>query len=300
MTTTDQNRHSPEHSVDWQGEPTQADVTQVVARLAAWFRASDVASRPLAVALSGGVDSAVVAKAAALSDCQAVAVTARSASVSAVEQTDARQLAECMGIAHAWVEPNELNDPAYLQNDVRRCYFCKSKLYAAIAARFPQHLILSGTNFDDLGDYRPGLQAADEAQVKAPLAELQLGKTSVRQLARHWQLAVADKPASPCLASRIAYGVAVTTERLQRIEQAEQLLRSAGWREFRVRLHADEMARIEVPADALLQFLSSTGRVELVDELKRLGFRYVTLDLEGFRSGSLNPLFQIAKATPDT
>lgn len=263
-------------------------------RLQAWFADRKICSQAVVVALSGGVDSAVVAKAASLYACQITSATARSASVSALEQRDAEQLARSIGIEHRWVEPNELNDTDYLRNDERRCYYCKSRLYAAIAQSFPQHLILSGTNFDDLGDYRPGLQAAEEASVRAPLAELEIGKQGVRQLARLWQLSVADKPASPCLSSRIAYGVAVTPERLARIEQAERFLRDIGWSEFRVRLHADEMARIEIPAHSLQLLIAADVRQRVVREFKRIGFRYVTLDLEGFRSGSLNAVFQIA------
>jgi uncharacterized protein len=264
-------------------------------RLQAWFADLTVSSQPVVVALSGGVDSAVVAKAASLNARQLIAATARSDSVSSLEQSDAEQLARSIGIEHCWVEPNELNDSDYLRNDERRCYYCKSRLYAAIAQSFPQHLILSGTNFDDLGDYRPGLQAAQEANVRAPLAELKIGKQDVRQLARLWQLSVAEKPASPCLSSRIAYGVAVTPERLARIEQAEKFLRAIGWSEFRVRLHADEMARIEIPAGSLELLIAADVRQRVVRELKRIGFRYVTLDLEGFRSGSLNAVFQIAR-----
>lgn len=267
---------------------------QLADRLQTWFADPSVSSRTVVVALSGGVDSAVVAKAASLSECKLTAATARSASVSALEQSDAEHLARSIGIEHFWVEPNELHDSDYLRNDERRCYFCKSRLYAAIAQSFPQHLILSGTNFDDLGDYRPGLQAAEEANVRAPLAELQIGKQGVRQLARLWQLSVADKPASPCLSSRIAYGVAVTPERLARIEQAERLLRDLGWSEFRVRLHADEMARIEIPDSSLELLMAADVRERVVRELKQIGFRFVTLDLEGFRSGSLNAVFQIA------
>lgn len=272
----------------------EAQAALLAERLLVWLKDHRIPDRPYAVALSGGVDSAVVAQGAALSGCPAIAVTARSDSVSAVERHDASELAASLGIEHHWVEPNELSDPAYQQNDVRRCYFCKSRLYAAILASFPQHQILSGTNHDDLGDYRPGLEAAAEASVQAPLAELSIGKSQVRQLARYWHLEVADKPASPCLASRIAYGVAVTIERLQRVELAEQVLRDLGWGEFRVRLHAEEVARLEVPAASIERLASAETRLRVVRELKQLGFRYVTLDLEGFRSGSLNPVFQIS------
>ncbi len=286
-------------------DPRENDVArlddyQLTERLLEWFADPLLRSRRVVVALSGGVDSAVVAKAAALSQCVAIAATARSPSVSELEQHDALQLAQSIGIEHRWVEPNELSNADYQRNDQRRCYFCKSTLYAAIAEHFPNYLMLSGTNWDDLGDYRPGLQAADEAQVRAPLAELKFDKAMVRQLARHWQLTVAEKPASPCLASRIAYGVAVTAERLERIEKAERFLREMGWREFRVRLHADEMARIEVPTHSLVLLLAADVRLQIVQELKRIGFRYVTLDLEGFRSGSLNAVFQISpRVNPD-
>jgi pyridinium-3,5-biscarboxylic acid mononucleotide sulfurtransferase len=266
------------------------DVPPLAERLLNWFATPDMVSRPIAVALSGGVDSAVVAKAAALGHKDVIAVTARSASVSKIDSHDAHQMALSIGLDQHWVTPNELADSAYQQNDNRRCYYCKTRLYAAIAQRFPGHAIVSGTNLDDLGDYRPGLQAADEARVRAPLAELQIGKKSVRALAEYWQLGVADKPASPCLASRIAYGVEVTAERLQRIEQAEQVLRELGWREFRVRLHEQELVRIEIPCDSLEQCLQGQVYARIVQEFQRLGFRFVTLDLEGFRSGSLNPV----------
>ncbi len=274
-------------------EPQPSAVAQLAEQLVTWFVEHRQPEVSYAVALSGGVDSAVVAQAAALSGCPAVAVTATSPSVSALERSDAAQLAARMQLPHQWIEPNELDDPAYQQNDLRRCYFCKSRLYSAIAQRFPQHQILSGTNQDDLGDYRPGLEAATEAGVRAPLAELSIGKHQVRQLAHYWKLEVAAQPASPCLASRIAYGVSVTTERLQRIEKAEQILRELGWVEFRVRLHADEVARLEVPAHSIPRLADVEVRAHIVEQFKLLGFRYVTVDLEGFRSGSLNPVFQI-------
>ena len=152
---------------------------------------------------------------------------------------------------------------------------------------------MTGTNADDLHDYRPGLVAAAEYQVRAPLTELGFGKSIVRGLAQFWNLPIADKPASPCLASRIAYGVEVTSERLAMIEQAEQWLRSHGLIEFRVRLHAGELARIEVPVEAISRLASDPLRVALLAQLKSLGFRFVTLDISGFASGSLNQLIQI-------
>ncbi len=266
-----------------------------ISRLATSLLAWCVPTESYVVALSGGVDSAVVAKALALAGVDAVAATAVSSSVASVELRDATQVAKSIGIDHLMVHPNETEDPSYQQNNLRRCFFCKSLLYSAIAKKFPDRVILSGTNFDDLGDYRPGLEAAKEAGVRAPLAELSIGKSQVRQLAELWDLPVADKPASPCLASRIAYGVPVTHERLHRIEQAEVQLRQLGLKEFRVRLHADEVARLEVPAEQIERLASAAIRTQIVEELKSLGFRFVTLDLEGFRSGSLNPVFQIER-----
>ncbi len=156
---------------------------------------------------------------------------------------------------------------------------------------------MTGTNADDLSDYRPGLVAAEEASVRAPLAELGFGKPQVRRLAEFWQLHLADKPASPCLASRIAHGIQVTPARLHRIEQAEEFLRAEGLIEFRVRLQADDLARIEVSEDALVQLIVPETRRRLTAALHGFGFRYVTLDLDGFRSGSLNPVFHIQAAT---
>lgn len=270
------------------------DVERIAEQLLAWF----VPTQRYVVALSGGVDSAVVAAACKLSGVATIAVTARSASVAGIELRDAQRLAQTLELEHHWINPGETDQPNYQRNDVRRCYYCKSQLYSAIAARFPDHTILSGTNHDDLGDYRPGLEAATEARVQSPLAQLKLSKADVRNLATLWQLDIADKPASPCLASRIAYGVAVTPARLSRIEQAEQLLRELGLVEFRVRLHADEVARIEVAPAHIAQLAAEATRTALVAAFQELGFRYVTLDLVGFRSGSLNPVFQIA-ATPN-
>ena len=266
------------------------DIDLLCQRLTAWF----APELRYVVALSGGVDSAVVARAAVAAGADVVAVTARSAALSEVERDDARRLADSLDIRHAWVDAGETRDANYQRNDARRCYYCKSRLYAAIAADHPDRVILSGTNRDDLGDYRPGLAAADEARVRSPLVELAMGKQQVRQLAHHWALHVADKPASPCLASRIAHGVAVTDALLARIERAERLLRELGLVEFRVRAHADDLARIEVPSAEFGRLATGATRDRLVRELRELGFRYVTLDLEGFRTGSLHPLVAIA------
>lgn len=250
-----------------------------------------------AVAYSGGVDSTVVAKAAQLAlGAQAVAVTGTSASLAAGELDEARSLALLIGIRHEVLATEEFADPNYLANAPDRCYHCKTELYSqldGLAERFGVAVVLNGANLDDRGDHRPGMVAAVEHRVRSPLLECELSKDEVRQLAAHWQLPVWDKPASPCLSSRIAYGEAVTPERVAMIDSAEQLLRDLGLRELRVRYHKGDLARLEVPLDALPRLALAEVRGPLVEQLKRLGFKYVTLDLEGFRSGSLNQVLPV-------
>src|SRR5579885_2794451 len=237
-----------------------------------------------AVAFSGGIDSTVVARAAvlALGD-RAVAVTADSPSVPRAEVAEARELARQIGIRHRVVNTEEFDDPNYVRNDGTRCYYCKSELYTRMEQLLPElgvSVLCSGANLDDQGDYRPGLTAAAEHAVRHPLQEAGFTKADVRALARAWGLPTWDKPASPCLSSRLAPGVGVTRERTARVEAAEEYLHGLGLRECRVRLHEGELARLADPA----------VRDGLVHRLKELGFRFVTLDLEGFRSGSLNAL----------
>lgn len=249
------------------------------------------------VAFSGGIDSTVVALAArmALGE-RAIAVTADSPSVPRAEIDTARRLAEHMGIRHRIVATSEFADANYVRNDGSRCYFCKSELYGRIETLLPElgaAVICSGANLDDAGDYRPGLTAAAEHRVRHPLQEAGFTKADVRALALAWDLPTWDKPASPCLSSRLAPGVTVTPERTARIEAAETYLHDLGYRECRVRLHEGELARIEVPLPELLRLLEPAVHQELVRRLKELGFRYVTLDLEGFRSGNLNQLVSL-------
>lgn len=251
----------------------------------------------VAVALSGGIDSTVVAKAAflALGDT-ALALTADSPSVARRDLDDARRVAALIGIRHRVVGTTEFANPDYRRNDGTRCYFCKSELYDQIAAILPElgvTTICSGANLDDQGDYRPGLKAAAERGVRHPLQEAGFTKEAVRAVAHYWQLPTWDKPASPCLSSRVAPGVTVTAERTARIEAAEQFLREQGLRDCRVRLHEGELARIEVPLDALAMWAEPTKRLLLTETLLGLGFRYVTLDLVGLRSGSLNDLISL-------
>lgn len=254
------------------------------------------------VAFSGGVDSAVVAQAAylALGD-RAVAATAVSPSLAEGELDGARQLAEQIGISHHILRTSEFTVAGYRANAGNRCYFCKTELYEQIETLLPQlglTVICNGANTDDLGDHRPGMLAAQEHQVRSPLVEAGCSKADVRALAQHWNLPVWDKPAAPCLSSRIAYGVEVTPERVRRVDRAEAELKTLlGTRELRVRLEEHDLARIEVPLPLLSRFADADVCASVVSQLKALGFRRVTLDLEGFRSGSLNdnlPLVEIA------
>ncbi len=247
-----------------------------------------------AVAFSGGVDSTVVAKAAQLALAeQAVAVTGVSASLAGGELDEARRLAALIGIRHEVISTEEFENPSYVRNAPDRCYHCKTELYTrmeGLAERLGVAVMANGANLDDQGDYRPGMSAAAEHRVVSPLLECEFTKADVRELAAHWGLPVWDKPASPCLSSRVAYGQEVTPQRLAMIERAEQVLREMGLRELRVRYHGDDLARIEVPAAELPRLAAAGAAANLVARLKSLGFRYVTLDLEGFRSGSLNVL----------
>ena len=247
-----------------------------------------------AVAFSGGVDSAVVAKAARLALAgDVLLVTGTSAALADGELAAARELAALIGVRHVEIATEEFENPNYIANAPDRCYHCKSELYLQLdrlAAQTGMKLVVNGANADDLGDYRPGMQAAAEHRVRSPLAECGFTKADVRTLAAAWDLPVADKPATPCLSSRVAYGLEVTPQRLAMIDRAEQFLRSLGFRELRVRYHADDMARIEVSADELSQLCEPEIRRAVVDELTEAGFKFITLDLAGFRSGSLNRL----------
>jgi uncharacterized protein len=246
------------------------------------------------VAFSGGVDSAVVAQAAqlALGD-RALAITGVSASLAMGELEAARRIAATIGIRHEILHTEELSDSNYLANAPSRCFHCKTELYSqmhTLAADLGFTQLANGTNVDDLGDFRPGLQAAAEHQVHSPLVACSIGKQGVRQLARDWGLEVWDKPASPCLSSRVVYGLEITPERLARIDRAEAFLKKLGFSSMRVRLHHNELARLEVSANEIARFSDNELRTAITTKLRELGFRYVTIDLEGFRSGSFLPL----------
>jgi uncharacterized protein len=250
-----------------------------------------------AVAYSGGVDSAVVAKAAAMElGDHAVAVTGVSASLAEGELEQATALARLIGIRHEHLGTREVSNPAYAANAPNRCFHCKTELYTELgqlAKRLGVAAIVNGTNADDLGDYRPGLAAATEHAVGSPLAECGITKDEVRAIAAAWQLPVANKPASPCLASRIAYGQEVTPERMRMIDRAEQIVRLLGIRVCRVRYHAGDVARIEVPTDWIAKLCEPEMRLMLTNEFRGLGFRQVAIDPAGFRSGSLHEALQL-------
>ena len=250
-----------------------------------------------AVAFSGGVDSTVVAKAAQLAlGRRAVAVTGISDSLAEGELAGAEAIAQHIGIRHQVVATDEFANADYRRNATDRCYHCKSELYTRLEGMAPAlgvAVIANGANLDDQGDYRPGMSAARQHAVRSPLLECELSKAEVRQLAAHWELPTWDKPASPCLSSRVAYGEEVTPQRLAMIDRAEQFLRGMGLRELRVRYHKGDLARIEVPPGELSKLAEPAVRQALIEQLRSLGFKYITLDLEGFRSGSLNQVVPI-------
>ena len=245
------------------------------------------------VAYSGGVDSALLLALAreALGN-RAIAFTAVSPAVAPDELEAARALARDLRVEHVERLSAELDDPHYAGNPANRCYFCKTELYQLARAEARSrglNAVVSGTNADELHDYRPGLKAADEHKVVQPLAEAGLTKADIRQLAQAAGLRVWDKPASACLSSRIEYGRPVTREALGMVERGEDALRELGFRVFRVRHHG-EMVRLEIALDELPRALDAAMAAELTRIFKALGFRFVTLDLEGFRSGSMNSL----------
>ena len=247
------------------------------------------------VAYSGGVDSALLAYAAhrAIEDAM-VAVLADSPSLSRREYRQAIDFAQTHGIPLQIIRTREMDNPAYQVNRADRCYHCKKALFEMIESQRRQLQgsigmepwpVSYGVNVDDLGDYRPGIQAAREASIKTPYVDLGFSKQIIREVCAYYELNVADKPAMPCMASRIAYGEEVTEEKLSQVEKAEDILYDLGFRVLRVRHHGD-IARIEVPAEEIAPLI--TRRIEIIKKFRQLGFLYVSLDLDGFKSGSLN------------
>jgi uncharacterized protein len=243
------------------------------------------------VCYSGGIDSALVlAVAHEQLQARAVAITAVSPSLAPREREEAARFAEQLGARHELVESHEMDRPGYVANGPDRCFHCKSELYDIARRELAVHglcHVLNGTNRDDLGDHRPGLEAARRAGVKSPLAELGFDKREVRAVAQLLGLSIWHKPAAACLASRIPYGTSVTRERLDQIGRFEQELKDLGFTQVRVRWHG-KVARLELGADELPRALSTTLRAAIIAAGKRLGFQYVTLDLEGYRTGSHN------------
>jgi uncharacterized protein len=248
------------------------------------------------IAFSGGVDSAylAIAAAAALGD-RALAVTADSPSYPDTHRQLALTIARDFGFPHEVIHTAELDRPEYRANPANRCYYCKDELYgrlAAIASERGMAVVVDGNNADDRGDYRPGRQAAREHGVKSPLDEVGLTKDDIRELARAAGLASWDEPASACLSSRIPYGHEVTDQRLRQIERAEGVLRELGFRIFRVR-HHDDTARLEIAKAEMPRALDPDVNARLVSALKALGYQYVSLDLQGYRLGSLNEALRL-------
>ena len=243
------------------------------------------------VAYSGGVDSSFLLWAAhkVLGE-RALAVTGRSGSVASGQIEEARQLAKDLGARHVVLDTDELDNPLYVQNPTNRCYHCKTELFTKLetfAAREGIRWIAEGSNLDDLRDYRPGMQSATERGVRSPLKEAELTKAEIRALSKEAGLPTWDKPAMPCLSSRIPYGMVVSLEKLSMIDRAEAYLRSLGFRDLRVR-HHENIARLELPPSDFPRLLEGDLAADISKTLQAYGFKFVTLDLQGFRSGSLN------------
>ncbi|TAF49640.1 MAG: ATP-dependent sacrificial sulfur transferase LarE [Oscillatoriales cyanobacterium] len=260
---------------------------------------------PVPIAYSGGIDSTLVAKVAYdLFGDRALAITAISPSLLPEDLEDARIQAATIGIRHEEVQTHEMENPNYTSNPINRCYFCKSELHdtlkpIALQRNFPY--VIDGVNSDDLADYRPGIQAAKERGVRSPLAEVGITKTDVRDLSRALGLPWWEKPSQPCLSSRFPYGEAITIEKLRRVGRAEVHLRRLGWSDIRVRSQGDT-ARIELPAEHIVDFVNHINLPDLVAHFQDLGFLFVTLDLEGLQSGKLNRIlgFQTQPPSPAT
>ena len=256
----------------------------------------------VAVAYSAGVDSTVLAKAARIA-CgdNALAVIAESPSLPAGTIEEATQLAELINIPLIVLQTKEFSDPDYRANLGNRCYFCKDRLYRVIEENrsLLQHdVVINGANVDDLCDHRPGHLAAEQYQVGSPFVEAGISKREIRELARYWKLPVWNKPASPCLSSRIAYGLEVTAERVERVDRAENFLKEQlGVRELRVRHEHHDLARIEMPSSELCKLMEQNTREQIVEIFKEFGFKYVTLDLNGFQSGSMNQVLPLESLT---
>lgn len=243
------------------------------------------------VAFSGGVDSTyLLAVSHQILGNAIMAVTAASPLHPAEEIESAIQLAESMGVEHMVVESQEMNHPEFVQNRADRCYLCKTMLFGElldIARMKGFGLVADGANMDDLADFRPGMKATRELGIVSPLMDVSLGKEEIRTLSREMQLPTWNKPAMACLASRIPYGVPLTPDRLEKVARAEAVLREAGFRQCRVRYHGD-VARIEIPLAQITSIFSQEMKAHIVQELRRIGFNHISVDMEGYTQGSMN------------
>lgn len=253
------------------------------------------------VAFSGGVDSAYLAAAATrmLGVDRVLCVTADSPSYPARHRDIATRLASEFGLRHEFLPTSEMMRPEYQANPTNRCYYCKQELFSRLTALARERgiaAVLDGNNADDRGDYRPGRDAARECGVRSPLDDAELTKAEIRELSRRLGLPTWDQPASACLSSRLPYGTEITVDRLRMIEQAEEALYSYGFRQCRVRHHG-EIARIELPADDMARLFQDGIREKVVADLKTIGYRYISLDLQGYRTGSLNEGLKLRQIT---
>ncbi|MGL6225325.1 MAG: ATP-dependent sacrificial sulfur transferase LarE [Thermoguttaceae bacterium] len=259
-----------------------------VTMLIDWFRPFHSAL----VAFSGGLDSTVLARAAVLAlGNRAIAITAYSSSSCESEAEEATQIAREIGIEHRLIESREFDDPRYLANDHNRCYYCKAVRFAEMVNYAKEHdiaVVVDGSNADDVSDFRPGKKAAEELGVRSPLAELGMTKEHARLLAKDWGISVWNKPSQPCLSTRIGYGISLTDSLLRQIEKAETFLKEKGFTSLRVRLPEKTTARIEVPTAQIPQIVIPETRQEIIEHFRRFGFERITIDLDGFRSGSMN------------
>ncbi len=254
--------------------------------------------KSVVVGFSGGVDSAYLAYMAnrTLGE-DALCVTAISPSYPSFQKEETTDFVKRYRLNHLMIESAELDNPKYRENSPSRCYFCKNELFSklrALAREKGYHAVIDGTNFDDLQDFRPGRRAAEEHDVRSPLLEAQMSKLDIRELSRKAGLPTWDKPALPCLSSRFPYGTSISPEKLSIVDRGENILRDFGFRVFRVRFH-EELVRLEFSPEELPKAMNMTMAAILVKEFKGLGFKFVTIDLEGYRSGALNEALPLYK-----